>query len=836
MSDELDTADISSGELRRGLRLSVTASSLGMVFFVVILNMPFQMLLEALGASGFMLGMFGTIRQLALLAQIPGSLLMEHLVRRRPAWAVLGVIHRLLVLIPAWLAWRHPHDPETINFILIAIAVSFVIESLAAPAWMSWMADLVPPTMRGRFWGRRQAVVSIVSLAAIGGAGWLLDYFRARGDQDTALVGFSLLLVLAALFGVADILLHAFVPEPARRPALTGRHWLTRIILPMRHPSFRNLALSIGVWGFSCTMAGSFNAIYLKRVFATSYTELSVITICGTLGVIFFSVVAGYLVERMGARTLGVVVMCIAPLCSAVWFFVTAAPMQIIIPFHGAIHTTQVVVLISLISLVSGGIYSMLGVCHLSLVAGLAPKRERTLAMAVHMCVIGVLTAGGPLIGGRIVDYFIAHPTSIRLAGGTLLNYTQILHVLHAILVWTVAVPLMMRVRARREPLNVAEGFDRILLVNPIRFAIGVYQAQVLSAPAPRKRRLQAAEAIGSAGAEITIADLIPKLDDPVIDVREAAALALGRIGGKEAQAALLGKIDDPDNDLTLIALRALRFSPSKRLVDRLIRHLDDSEPYVVREVVRTLGTCGDPSVVAPLIALLNRTPQGPLVSITAEILGRLGDISAFYVILPRFRLAQVPTMRRALAAACGDLLGHPDGFYKLLTREDRSPGAGIAVVLQGARRKLLNPFVRMSLANRRRLRRSLARLEQACESNAFSETAGIAFDLAVQLAGFKYGIPPSEQATVFLSELDRRDPQFTVGAWYLAVLNGAFSRYDASGSLAPVRDALEIQLAVHVIASWIKDVSLPVRRQAPGALSLTQVWQEIDATNPGVK
>ena len=32
---------------------------------------------------------------------------------------------------------------------------------------------------------------------------------------------------------------------------------------------------------------------------------------------------------------------------------------------------------------------------------------------------------------------------------------------------------------------------------------------------------------IGSAGAEITIADLIPRLDDPVIDVREAAVASL---------------------------------------------------------------------------------------------------------------------------------------------------------------------------------------------------------------------------------------------------------------------------------------------------------------------
>ena len=79
MNDDLHTTDISSGALRRGLRISVTSSALGLVYFAVILNMPFVMLLEALGASGFLIGLYGTLRKLALLMQIPGSLLLESL-------------------------------------------------------------------------------------------------------------------------------------------------------------------------------------------------------------------------------------------------------------------------------------------------------------------------------------------------------------------------------------------------------------------------------------------------------------------------------------------------------------------------------------------------------------------------------------------------------------------------------------------------------------------------------------------------------------------------------------------------------------------------------------
>ena len=64
---------ISSGVLRRGLSLSVTASSLGMVFFAIILNMPFQMLLEALGASGFLGKPYSEERLLELIRTYAGA-------------------------------------------------------------------------------------------------------------------------------------------------------------------------------------------------------------------------------------------------------------------------------------------------------------------------------------------------------------------------------------------------------------------------------------------------------------------------------------------------------------------------------------------------------------------------------------------------------------------------------------------------------------------------------------------------------------------------------------------------------------------------------------------
>ncbi len=803
MNQEDCLSNISTGDLRRGLRLSVASSAIGMIYFTVVLSMPFQMMLEALGASGFMIGLFGTLRQLVLVSQIPGSLLIESLKRRKPAWATLAISHRLLLLIPAWLAWRQPNSPDTVKWILAAVAFSFLIEGFAAPSWTSWMADLVPPALRGRFWGQRQALVNLVSLITIAIAGLLLDHYRRLGTHESALTGFAIVMFGAVIFGVVDILMHIHVPEPLRERGLPGRNWMESIVVPLRDKSFRNLALSVGVWGFACSAAGSFNSIYMKRVFNVNYSELAAVIILSTIGIILFSILAGYLIERMGARTLSVVVMCLAPLFSISWFLVTDAPVVLNLGIFGQLETTQVVVLITLVSLFSGGVYSMITVCHLAMLSELAPKRGRTLAIAVHMCLIGLLTAIGTACGGKVVDYITAHPFSICLSGSTLLNYTQVLHTFHAVVIWTVALPLLLSVRTESEPLSIAEGFHRIVLVNPLRLIIGVYQAQALNAPSRRRRRLRAATAMGDAGAAITTSDLIRRLDDPVLDVREAAALSLGRIGGRTAHEALLAKINDSESDLTLVALRALRSAPSPELSEALLPLLGSAEPYVVREVVRTLGACGNRVAVAPLVEMLNRTPRGPLVAITAEVLGHFGDVSSIFVVLPRFRLADNEVRRNALAVACGDLLGTTDGFYRLLSREEASAGAGIAYEVARVRRRLLLPWEGVSHRERYKIRRELALLEAEMEAGELQAAALRAFAIAEKTAFLRYRIVNEGETADFLTKLGACNETFMAGVWYLAVIKGEFSRFDASGSLAPVQNALEMQLAIHVVASW---------------------------------
>jgi MFS family permease len=797
------SAPLSDRQIQRGLRLNLFAGSFGMIWVAVAMNMPYVMLLEALGASGMIQGVAATVNQLAIGAQIPGALVVESLRRRKVFWGAGAIIHRLMWFIPAGVAWFMPGNPSAANLIIIVTCLSAVVANATASAWHSWMADLIPENRRGRFWASRQVWTMSAFLVGIGMAGYALDHLPSRPDGGP-MVGFAVVFAIATVFGIADILIHLGVPEPMPRRVLNPRRILSRLISPLQHPSFRRLALSMGLWVLACGVIGPFSMLYLKRTFGASYTELSIITIAGSVSTVIAGLVAGYLIDRVGPRAVGAIMMVLGPCFGLVWFLLTHAQVTLHIPFGPTLVTSQAVLLITLSSLLSAGLYSCVGLAHLTMLGAIAPKRGRTLAMALHWTLIGVMGAAGPLLGGFIVDHFPADGLSWRLFGQTRVHFIHPLVLIHVGVCWLLALPVFMSVRMRREPMGVLEAFDRIVLVNPLRFASGIYHARVMTAPVSRNRRAKAVEAVGEAGAEIALADVESKLDDPSIDVREAAVHSLGMLGSPEAIDALRRTIADPQSDLTVQAVRALRRCASPRVVPDLIPLLHHENVELVRETARTLGAAHDERAIDPLMDLLHTTRHNPVAMAAAEALGRLGDVTAVYGILPRMRTTPHPVLRRAFAVSAGDLMGAPDRFYRVLTLEDESHGSGVADLLHSLRTTIQRIDESEGYPFGDSLDRLIVELDTAYDRRDLRACARIAFRLASLLASLRYGVQPAGDNTfAFLANLETLDTRFAAGAWYLAILDGAFDRAQTSATLNAVRELIEIQLAIFVLSSW---------------------------------
>src|SRR5262245_16554253 len=168
-----------------------------------------------LGASDRSLGICAAIPPLASAAQLVAPWLGPKLRARKGAVALMSTIARCSWLAIAALPFLVARTDVALALFLVLWAVGCALLSFAGNLWISWMADLVPPSVRARYFSFRTNACNAAGILVGLGAGWSLDRWfggfpRAShavsvlaGDDVLRARGFALLFSLAAFFGVA---------------------------------------------------------------------------------------------------------------------------------------------------------------------------------------------------------------------------------------------------------------------------------------------------------------------------------------------------------------------------------------------------------------------------------------------------------------------------------------------------------------------------------------------------------------------------------------------------------------------------------------------------------
>ncbi len=790
-----EAADLGDRAVRHGMRMNIVAGSMGMFWVAAVLGIPLTMFMEALGASGVLIGVTATVQQLSMLFQIPSALIAERLSRRKLFWGIVALSHRALWFVPVLLPVLLAGQPARMAKVMVwIVAVSAALGNGSAAAWWSWMADLIPERLRGSFWGRRQSLVTLSHLVGVSVLGWLLDLFPdprlAGGDYR----GFMLVFFIGAVMGCGDIIVHMWVPEPQPRPRRREAGWLAVILAPLRERDFVRATLAIGIWTFGIGVSGQFGFLYLKREFAASYTHLSAITIAASLGVVLAGVLWGYVMDRIGARNLGAITMLIAPLCGLVWFFMRPGTVEVPMPFVDAsIVLPQPIVLLLVVNLFAGAFYSAVGLSQVGLMAGLAPRTGRTVAMAVHWSLVGLMAALGPVVGGALTDWLEAHPSGWVLPTGLPVGFFHYLVVAHMGIIWLGALPLLLTVTRRPGELEFRTAFARLMIGNPLRAVSSIYNIAAMNMAVTSRGRAEALSKIGAPQAAVAVSDLAEGLEDPAVEVREEAVKALGRIGTPEAIDVLLRKLNDPHADVVPEIMRALRSTRDPEVTVSIIHRLSDSDRETVSEAARALGEIGDARAARALLSLLQGSKDDQVIAAVSQALARLGEMAAIYEIVPRMSVTQNPVLKRSLAVAVGDLLGPPGEFYGSHVREHRNRGSELARLLGEVRAHLRE----VSDETPRRLQGVVRDLETAYESGDLHRCIECAHELALGIAMAHFGprLPPAEGLAETLVWHDER---FGVGVWYIDLVHTQSHQPGA----APISDT-DVLLAIHFLAHW---------------------------------
>jgi MFS family permease len=432
---------ISRRDLFVAMGLNTLAASFGMAWTAMTYTMPLIMYMQAIGASGVIIGLVTTVRLVAVSAQIPSALASEHLHTRKPFWSRLALVHRFLwFAIAALVAWCPASWAWLPMAIIVVVAASEVLGNASTAPWLSWMADLIPLPIAGRFWGIRSSISTAASLLGLAAAGQILDAARDPVSGEAGARAFAIVFAIAAALGVTDIITHMFVrePRPLAAPLPGAPHH--RILAPLANRDFRFITLSLGLWNLGLQMTVAFGLVYLKRDFGVTYSQLAAMTIAAALGAIITGYGFGQIMDRIGALRLGAILLFVTPLTLAPWFFLTHG----VIGF-GPFRFPQSIALLCGSGILSGAASSTVLVCQYRMAAEHFPHRGRTMAMAVHWSLVGLLGAIGPFLGGLIMDHFSTR-ISLKIFTGLPFSFYHAELILFTVLLWLVAAPLLLAV------------------------------------------------------------------------------------------------------------------------------------------------------------------------------------------------------------------------------------------------------------------------------------------------------------------------------------------------------------------------------------------------------
>jgi HEAT repeat protein len=740
---ELPGKGLSPSRLALAMRLNILTGCLATVWQIVCSPQPIYnvFIRNALGASASTLGLLVGLIQLSGVFQIVAIFAYGYAPRKKVLFVGAHLVHRILTIsiaAAAFVAAAKGDRSWGIRAILITVPISWAFMNASSAGWWSWVADIFPENMRAGFFLKRSALLNVINIVWFFLAGMFLDLFEGPGTFWVYGVIFS----VGAVTGIVDIVLNIFIPEPlpAERPPFRPADALE----PLKNANFVYFSFAAGVVQFSINMATPFQSPFVVdpgRVAAPN-TWLGIMYVISQLAWVLTAPFWGTVMDKWGRKPV-VTLGCFFALSWIGYFFLTPKTYVYLLP------------LISIgVGLLSPAFYEGVNQMMLSL----TPDKNRIAFVAWYLAIVGVVSAGGPIVGGLLFDAL----ADFRLAAGPFVFVDFHAVQLLAIVLVTASAFLIARVKEGKErPISFV--FGRI--ANPGIIRTYAYLEDLAAAVDPGRAE-SALRSFESGTGDLALDEILARLDDAYPEVREEAARALGRIASPLAVEPLCASLQDPSSSIRVAAARALGKIGDRRAVEALAATLREATSEELQDAcVQALGDIGGDRSVEEVLALYRREISERVRASAGDAASRLGLFEAAWEIYPRLCGTTNATLRRQYAIALGNLIGVPGEFYRIVGGSESGKAARIAKLFERMRSNVSASAEKFG-AGAETFRADAERIAELLGAEQEAEALGQAVAYAERVLQGIFGHSPAEDGFVELAF--RVDQKLGAFAWIL--------------------------------------------------------------------
>jgi MFS family permease len=296
-SSLLSPDELSQRKARLGaMRLSLIEGSFAMVM-VAMLEAFYVPYFNAMGAGTLQIGLAASLPALAAsLIYIYSPTALQQAGSHRKL-VVLTVLLQAAGFIPFALV-SHLHGKNwavwgAIGFYVLLSSAG----NLGTASWADWMGSIVPKKWHGKYFANRNRLLSLIQIAIVVFAGFLLD--RAAGK---VMLMFSLIWLscfLARSISGLFLMLMYEPPLSAKKHKQTGG--FLAFIKALPQTNFGTFTLATSLLSLAASFSAPFFAVHMLRNLKLSYVEYTILTVAVTAATVGFLGLWGRIIDRLGA-------------------------------------------------------------------------------------------------------------------------------------------------------------------------------------------------------------------------------------------------------------------------------------------------------------------------------------------------------------------------------------------------------------------------------------------------------------------------------------------------------------------------------------------------------
>jgi len=353
-----------------------------------------------LGMDEFSIGILAAMPYAATLFQLQGSYLIAKNGRRKRLAVLNAAVARSMWLIVLGIAFL-PLSSLFLKHILLLslIFMSHCFISVSYVSWLSWTSELVPEGSFGNFFGTRNMLNGTAGITAVIAFGYFLD-FTQRNFPDASLEGFSLIFVVAVLFGLLSCVFLKRISDPQNDPPRQV-DFRRNLLLPLKDANFARFLIYTFFWNLAVYSAGPFITLYMLRELAFSYGFVAVLAMISSIADLTAMKFWGVVSDRFKNKAVVHAASWVAVFLPLLWSLVRPTSVWMPVCLH----------------ILGGGFWAGIQLCTNNLVLRISPRQQRPLYISAYNITAGIGATVAPVLAGLAVKTLSAADLSFLPAG-----------------------------------------------------------------------------------------------------------------------------------------------------------------------------------------------------------------------------------------------------------------------------------------------------------------------------------------------------------------------------------------------------------------------------------